>query len=193
MAEYFISDTHFNHENIIKYCNRPFVDVKEMNETLIKNWNANIKEEDTVYVLGDFICGPADTIPAILPRLNGHIVLVRGNHDTTTKLNIYKELYKDKVEVKDILYLKHGGLWFVCCHFPITDEAFFKMVTEDNSEVVMVHGHVHEKAPFADEERNIFNVSADATNFMPVPIDWIYSIIKAKYIRTGVWRDHTEN
>lgn len=40
MSRYFvIVDTHFGHENIIKYCNRSFRDTKHMNSALIKKWN----------------------------------------------------------------------------------------------------------------------------------------------------------
>ena len=52
---FFTSDTHFNHENIIKYCSRPYVDKNEMNEDLIKRWNSVVKENDIVFHLGDFM------------------------------------------------------------------------------------------------------------------------------------------
>lgn len=52
---YFISDTHFCHSNIIKYCDRPFKDAKEMNETIINNCNNLVNNEDIVYHFREFL------------------------------------------------------------------------------------------------------------------------------------------
>ena len=75
MSIFLTSDTHFNNDNIIKYCDRPFLDHKDMNEALIANWNSVVKPDDTVYHLGDFIMGMADNTASILHRLNGYIHL----------------------------------------------------------------------------------------------------------------------
>lgn len=79
---WFTADTHFSHANIIKYCNRPFPDVQQMNETLIANWNAVVGARDQVWHLGDFAFRDA---AAIHRRLNGRIHIVWGNHDKATK------------------------------------------------------------------------------------------------------------
>ena len=60
MNTWLISDTHFDHANIIKYCNRPFKDVDEMNNTIWQNWNSVVDADDIVYHLGDFALGPSD-------------------------------------------------------------------------------------------------------------------------------------
>ena len=68
---YFTSDLHFYHKNVIKHANRPYSDVDEMNERLISNWNKKVKEEDDIYILGDFTMKGAEYATDVLKRLNG--------------------------------------------------------------------------------------------------------------------------
>ena len=75
---YFISDTHFYHSNIIKYCDRSFNNINEMNETIINNWNNIVTKQDTVYHLGDFCLSSDDEIKNVFNKLNGNIILIRG-------------------------------------------------------------------------------------------------------------------
>jgi len=78
---WFTADSHIGHRNIIKYCQRPFSNVEEMNETLICNWNKVVGKNDYVFHLGDFSVGGAAEWTSILDNLNGRIFLVLGNHD----------------------------------------------------------------------------------------------------------------
>ena len=76
------SDTHFGHTNIIRFCHRPFGNVIEMNNTLIKNWNETIAPDDTVYFLGDLCYGRYCGYPFDwLWKLNGQMVFIQGSHD----------------------------------------------------------------------------------------------------------------
>lgn len=73
---------HFSHQNIIKYCDRPFSSVREHDEAIIKNWNFVVAPDDTVYHLGDFMFSQSvETVENMVKRLNGHIHLIYGNHD----------------------------------------------------------------------------------------------------------------
>ena len=81
---YITSDQHFFHDNIIKYCSRPFETHKDMNQIIIDNYNEIITPEDTVIHLGDLSANVRKHIPAfkdILNSLNGNKILLRGNHD----------------------------------------------------------------------------------------------------------------
>ena len=91
---YLTADLHFGHENIIKYCNRPFNDVHEMNNTLINNWNSIVNEDDLIFCLGDFSFREADRYAKYL---NGEIILIRGNHDRSS--NIKKITVKNSMEL----------------------------------------------------------------------------------------------
>jgi calcineurin-like phosphoesterase family protein len=88
MAQFFTSDTHFGHANIIGYCNRPFSSTEEMDEALIQNWNLYVKPTDEVFHLGDFAFGSdmsAGRANLIRRRLNGSIYLIEGNHEKIAK------------------------------------------------------------------------------------------------------------
>ena len=129
MAIFYISDTHFGHKNILKYDNRPYFTVAEMDADLIKRWNNAVKPTDTVCHLGDFSWLKPAEESEILQQLNGTKILIRGNHD-----------YKPTAEWADIMpyaEIDDKGRRVVLSHFPI---AAFK-----NMEHGWFHlyGHIH--------------------------------------------------
>lgn len=113
---FFTSDVHLNHKNIIKYSNRPFNSVEEMNETLIKNWNKKVKPTDYIFQLGDFAFSKIGQLIEILNRLNGKIFCIEGNHDSVITEN--KELLLDMGLVEEITPYKEirVGNQFICLY-----------------------------------------------------------------------------
>jgi calcineurin-like phosphoesterase family protein len=81
MKTFIVADTHFRHENIIKYSGRPFKTVEEMDEQMIKRWNSRVGKDDLVIHLGDFALGNKEEVSEIRNKLNGNIILLKGNHD----------------------------------------------------------------------------------------------------------------
>jgi calcineurin-like phosphoesterase family protein len=75
---WFSADHHFGHYNIIKYCNRPFEGLEEMDNMLVYNWNTKVMPDDTVYYLGDFSMLKRSLY---IDRLKGNIIFIRGSHD----------------------------------------------------------------------------------------------------------------
>ena len=78
---YFISDTHFGHWFAVWFWNRPFKNIREMNNVLIDNWNSRIKDEDVVVIVGDFFAGNKLFSKYLLKNLNGDKIFIKGNHD----------------------------------------------------------------------------------------------------------------
>ena len=114
---YFISDLHLGHENIIKLTKRPFATIEEMNEVLINNWNKVVKEEDDVYIIGDLFYKSKDNIEDILSKLKGNKYLILGNHDKEWIDKIDHNKYF-KV-VTELLTFDDGQRKVTLCHYPM--------------------------------------------------------------------------
>jgi len=92
---FFTADSHFGHANIIKYCNRPFNSVDEMDETMVRRWNSVVEPSDVVYHLGDFALCKNGYAKNILNCLNGKIYLCRGSHDKTVLKGGLSKYFED--------------------------------------------------------------------------------------------------
>lgn len=157
---FFTSDTHFDHENIIKYCNRPFTNKMEMNEAIIDKWNDKIGLNDEVWHLGDVTFG--DPV-YVLPRLNGRINLIVGNHDHKKLSDIAKNITG---RIYDLHEVKVGKNHFVLCHYPMA--RWNKM----HYGYMHLHGHTH--GEYKDDFKFIMDVGIDThPNYEPYHIDEI--------------------
>lgn len=161
--EFFTSDTHFGHANIVRYCNRPFDSIEEMDEAIISNWNRVVSKSDTVYHLGDF----SFKDPFIYKkRLNGKIVLIRGNHD-----HKFKNLQKIFDSVYDLLSLKLHGYYLVLSHYSmrVWDRSHYNSYN--------IYGHSHGRLP---EYGKSYDVGVDSNNYTPINFGDLMEILDTK-------------
>jgi calcineurin-like phosphoesterase family protein/2'-5' RNA ligase len=159
---YLIGDTHFDHQNIIRFCNRPFRNVQEMNTKIIRNWNDTVKPRDTVYFLGDWAFGRGHK-PAKYWRskLKGHITPIRGSHDWREK----------GIRFEDFKVIKYHGYSFMLIHDPTQAGDWHSWI---------IHGHKHNNNmrdyPFINGERKTINVAVELINYRPLSLDKLLSL-----------------
>lgn len=153
---WFTSDTHFGHANIIKYSKRPFSDVNEMVEMLIKNWNETVSPGDTVFHLGDFSFNDANKY---LPRLNGYIILIHGNHDNdkTKKNTGFGNTYP-------FLEIELGNDTIVLSHYAM------RVWNKCHKGALHFFGHSHGQMPGNSLS---CDVGVDCWNYKPVNLEQI--------------------
>ena len=179
---FFTSDLHFGHGNVIKFDNRPFQTVEEMDSELIKRWNAKVGKGDLVYVLGDFIWKSSSSeAPKLIKSLNGQIILIKGNHDRFLhNVNAKKSLAGLK-DYDDICINLENGSKRRC----ILSHYFMPFYVGHRYGAIHLHGHSHNTEE-ADEERRIikelkekgynpqiYNVGCMYWNYEPVTLDEI--------------------
>lgn len=154
---FLIADTHFDHRNVILYENRPWPTVQEMNEEIIKRWNAIVKPEDRVYHLGDVSMNRNGLLLAA--RLNGRKVLIKGNHDNQ-KLKDYLPIFDD---IRGVHKLNN----FILSHVPVHPDQKYRFSGN-------IHGHLHGKnvlLPDGSIDPWYISVSVEHINFTPITFE----------------------
>lgn len=164
-----ISDLHLGHSNVIKFERTEFNSIEEHDAYIVKKWNSVVKENDTVYVLGDVAWHPTNNfLKEKLSLMKGHKILIRGNHDHNTK-TFYKISGFDEVH-DGPFYIFKGKI--ILSHEPVK-EAF------DNPFVFNVHGHLHKQILSLP---NFICVSAKTIKYTPLNLSKIEEEVKEKVL-----------
>lgn len=151
----FTADTHFGHANIIRFCNRPYRDAHHMGEQLVHEWNRVVRRNQIVFHLGDFAFKNSQTkLIHQRQRLNGEIILIRGNHDNSATERLFKEVH-------DIAEVTIGKQRIVMCHYAM------QVWNASFHGSWMIHGHSHGTLT-PNWERKICDVGVDSWGYKPV-------------------------
>lgn len=155
---YVISDTHFGHDNVLRFKRedgspvRPFTSTQEMNDVIVQNWNSIVRDCDIVYHLGDVYY---DQGHEVLSKLKGRKRLILGNHDNAKSPNLQK--YFQKI----MMWRMFPEFDCVLSHVPLHESSLNKVQYN-------LHGHIHEKQ--SPSPRHI-NCSVEVTEYKPVNIE----------------------
>ena len=213
MSIFYIADTHFGHESIMRLGRRPFETIEEMDKTLIENWNKRIKGNDKVYILGDMFYKTTG-VCEVLKQLKGKKHLILGNHDSSW-LEEYTVIKKDEngkkikntdtlphksyriVEtgedanlyfesVNDILQMGDRDIGCILCHYPL-------LSWKHDKRLLMIHGHLHCNTkdlffPILVDDQRILNAGVEINGYMPVTLEEMKEnnrIFKERYLETN--------
>lgn len=173
------SDSHLGHFHICKYCHRPFQSRSDMDQTLIKNWNAVVPEDGIVIHCGDFMLPHNEDIKEYnkyLNQLHGRVLLLRGNHDRASLDWVSDKL----IAVRDQAMIVVDGVKIFAQHYPCA--AF-------NGDY-HVYGHIHTLADGTcygiDGDvtkvmrKNTYDVGVDQNGYTPVSYWQLCDIFRKK-------------
>lgn len=172
--EFFTSDEHWWHENIIKYCSRPYRNSKEMHKDFIARHNSVVGVDDVVWHLGDLSmlgANKANHIEKIFNRLNGSHHLVLGNHDDLKPFSYIKMGF---VSVHTAMWFDRAGYTFVLAH----DPSVYTIVENMGPKTFMLCGHIHGLFKHLFPKKRVINVGVDVWDYAPVSIERLLKLIR---------------
>jgi calcineurin-like phosphoesterase family protein len=199
VAVFFTSDHHFDHANIIKFCNRPHESVYDMNEDLVRKWNERVDEKDTVYHLGDVCLNNGGL--RFVNRLNGIKYLIAGNHD-----RVFPKHKKYMKEMKRYLNAGFDQVFFapqefmfgrtkaILWHLPYPfkpdpanvnfsyDDRYNEWRIKDEGQW-LVHGHTHGKWK---KRKRMIDIGVDAWGGYPVSEAEVSELMSALLVNVDV-------
>lgn len=166
---WFTADTHFGHASIIRFSNRPFSSVEDMDETLIQRWNERVKPDDVVWHLGDFAFHKSkEQLITLFDRLNGHKCLITGNHDHSDTRRLLW------TNIKALTTLNLDKMPIVLCHYGM------RVWDRSHHGSLHLYGHSHNTLPGNNQS---LDVGVDCWDYRPVNIDEIRARLKTLPVR----------
>lgn len=177
MKTYMFSDPHFDDENLFRMTRRclDFASVHDCDEAIINNWNKIVKDEDTVYLLGDIgdIANNMNYISECLEKLNGYIILILGNHD--------REAFHDDIEAAQ-MWFDQNNIGQVI-QYPIIIDNFYILSHEPvyvnyQSPMANIFGHVHDNCMYRTVSARSYCVCPERTGYKPIDFEDIKLYIK---------------
>lgn len=185
MSLYLISDTHFDHGNIIEYCDRPFESASQMDNEMRERWNDRVGYEDTVLFGGDLAMARSERAIDYSRELNGNLVLLDGNHDDIDASEAPFPVFKSYF----FTYTYDGKEYeFYYTHWPVGTDHHGKNNHPHWSEPPKwfdgwyLHGHVHnndvDNFPFVNPENQYVNLSVELLNYTPIEIEELIQILE---------------
>ena len=182
---FFTADTHFGHENIIRFCNRPFVSIEEHDKELIRRWNAKVPKNGIVFHLGDVGFGDTKRIHDILTELNGSIYLVIGNHDWRNIVSQHAWRFR---ELTQQINMKIGDTFILLNHYPML--CYAGTYRKENP-TYQLFGHVH-TSPYSNAGLDTprldmlfptqYDVGVDNNDFTPISWKEVNEKIKSQIL-----------
>lgn len=164
---FYISDTHFGHKNVLIHDKRPFATIDEMDAELIRRWNAKVSPEDDVYILGDFAYRSGKSMEWYLKQLRGRLHLIIGNHDGKLLADEKAMAYFCSVD-KMMNVVDDSGKLLHLSHFPLADW------NKKHYGSYHIHGHIHnaksEVFQFLKTQERALNAGCMINNYEPVTL-----------------------
>lgn len=179
MSKIFLtSDTHFGHDREFLWGPRGFTSFQEHDEAIIKNWNEVVGPDDIVYHMGDLMLGDNAHGIECVKRLNGHIKLIRGNHDTDARWKLYATLPNVEL-IGWAEVIKYKKYQFYLSHHP-TMTSNLEKAPHLRMHLINLYGHTHQPNKFYQDIPYLFHVGLDSNNCKPISIDDAIELMKEK-------------
>ena len=182
---FFTSDDHFQHKNIIKYCNRPFKTIQDMDSALVKNWNAIVGENDLVFHAGDFCFGSKSSWAYLLDVLNGKKYLAAGNHDKNITPDKFIDVqHRFNLRIKGDDEIKDGQR-ITIDHYPMLSWY------QSHRGAWQLFGHVHgglsnKRLDATKLTPNQMDVGVDVHDFTPISYEEVKIIITKQNLQCRI-------
>lgn len=170
---FFTADEHYGHENIIKYCDRPFSSVEEMDEELIKRHNETVGPGDVVVHGGDFTLKKSPEAEAYVERLNGQHIFIRGSHDYWLKSK-GPEIWEKTIDRQHV----------VVCHYAM------RVWPRSHYNSWQLFGHSHGNLEPVGKQ---WDIGVDVNDFRPLSIEQLKEIMADRPDNPGLVKPNESN